>query len=42
MNYDAYVDNSDKKSVKTLVRKKVKSQENIVDPTIDFKQNIPI
>lgn len=38
MNYDAYVENFDKTSLKTLVRKKVKSWENIVDPTIDFKQ----
>lgn len=38
MNYAAYVDNFDETSVKALLRKKVKSWKNIVDPTMDFKQ----
>lgn len=38
MNYAAYVDNFDKTSVKTLLRKKVKSWKNIVASIIGFKQ----
>lgn len=38
MNYAAYVDNFDKTSVKTLLRKKVKGWKNIVASIIDFKQ----